>query len=98
MRWRLRRFTRRCLSRKHISLHLSHIRWMHFELLTSRRRGLTPSQETFDELIGNLDKKLDVYDQILSKQKYVAGEVRFSFLSSSLPSLLIYIYTGSHTR
>ncbi|EDR09231.1 uncharacterized protein LACBIDRAFT_296671 [Laccaria bicolor S238N-H82] len=36
--------------------------------------GLTPNQETFDELIGNLDKRLDVYDQILSKQKYVAGE------------------------
>jgi hypothetical protein len=45
--------------------------------------GLTTNQETFDELIGNLDKRLEVYDQILSKQKYVAGEVRFSFLPLS---------------
>ncbi|KIJ94297.1 hypothetical protein K443DRAFT_364152 [Laccaria amethystina LaAM-08-1] len=36
--------------------------------------GLTPNQAVFDELIATLDKKLDVYDQILSKQKYVVGE------------------------
>ena len=40
--------------------------------------GLTPNQAAFDELIATLDKKLDVYDQILSKQKYVAGEVHLS--------------------
>ena len=53
---------------------------MDFELLMSSMHGLTTNQEIFDELIGNLDKRLDVYDQILSKQKFVAGEVRFSFL------------------
>jgi glutathione S-transferase len=40
--------------------------------------GLTPNQAVFDELIATLDKKLDVYDQILSKQKYVVGEVHLS--------------------
>ena len=53
---------------------------MDFEPLMSSMHGLTTNQEIFDELIGNLDKRLDVYDQILSKQKFVAGEVRFSFL------------------
>ena len=53
---------------------------MHSEPLSSSLHGLTTNEETFDELIGNLDKRLDVYDQILSKQKDVAGEVRFSFL------------------
>ena len=38
-----------------------------------------------------MEKRLDVYDQILSKQKYVAGEVRFSFipLSSLLFTVLL---------
>jgi hypothetical protein len=33
------------------------------------------SKEKIDELSDNLSKKLDVYDQILSKQKYLTGEV-----------------------
>lgn len=45
-----------------------------YEKLVKPMHGLKTNQETFDELIGNLDKRLDVYDQILSKQKYVAGE------------------------
>ena len=53
---------------------------MHSEPLTSSLNELTTNEETFDEVIGNLDKRLDVYGQILSKQKYVASEVRFSFL------------------
>jgi glutathione S-transferase len=36
--------------------------------------GLTPNKERFDELIGRLEPKLDVYDKILSKQKYLAGD------------------------
>ena len=60
---------------------------MRSEPLSSSLHGLTTNEETFGELIGDLDKWLDVYDQILSKQKYVAGEVRFSFL----PLYLLYL-------
>ncbi|EDR07430.1 uncharacterized protein LACBIDRAFT_298606 [Laccaria bicolor S238N-H82] len=45
-----------------------------FEKVFKPKHGLTPNQELVDELLGNLDKRLDVYNQILSKQKYVAGE------------------------
>ena len=33
------------------------------------------SKEKIDELSANLANKLDVYDQILGKQKYLTGEV-----------------------
>jgi len=49
-------------------------------------------QVGFDELVGNLNKRLDVYDQILSKQNYVAGEVRFSFLPLSFLLFTIFTY------
>ena len=67
---------------------------MHSEPLTSSLHELTTNEETFDELIGNLDKRLDVYDQILSKQKYVASEVRFSFL----PPYRLYLYLITESR
>ena len=66
---------------------------MDFEPSMSSMHGLTTNQEIFDELIGNLDKRLDVHDHILSKQKYVAGEVRF--FSSSLSPLLRYNHRKS---
>ena len=69
---------------------------MHAEPLTSSLRGLTTNEENFDELIRNLDKRLDVCDQTLSRQKYVAGEVRFSFLPPY--RLCLYIITGSQPR
>ena len=69
---------------------------MHSELTMCSKHGLTPNQETFDELIGNLEKRLDVYDQILSKQKYVAGEVRFTFTQLSSLLFTVFTYTGSH--
>ncbi|KAF9530605.1 glutathione S-transferase [Crepidotus variabilis] len=39
-----------------------------------RRRGLEVDQKVVDKVITALDEKLDVYDQILSKQKYIAGD------------------------
>ncbi|KAG6862130.1 hypothetical protein C0991_011546, partial [Blastosporella zonata] len=36
--------------------------------------GLTPDQAVFEKHIANLGPKLDAYDVILSKQKYVAGD------------------------
>jgi glutathione S-transferase len=53
---------------------------MFFFLLFIRRQGLTPDQEVVDKHISDLSGKLDVYDKILSKQKYLAGEVRDKFL------------------
>jgi len=55
-------------------------------------------QVGFDELIGNFDKRLDVYDQILSKQNYVAGEVRFSFLPLSFLLFTIFTYIYNHRK
>jgi glutathione S-transferase len=38
--------------------------------------GQTPNKESFDGYIKMLSEKLDVYDTILAKQKYLAGNVR----------------------
>lgn len=38
-------------------------------------RGQNTDTEMYSELIQKLSEKLDVYDQILSKQKYLAGGV-----------------------
>ena len=43
--------------------------------------GLKPDQAVFDDLIKSLSARLDVYEVILSKQKYIAGNVRLLFLS-----------------
>lgn len=40
-----------------------------------RFRGLQPDKEEFEKHIAALALKLDVYEKILSKQKYVAGDV-----------------------
>ena len=44
-------------------------------LLINRYRGLQPDKEAFEKHIAALALKLDVYEKILSKQKYVAGDV-----------------------
>ncbi|KAF8881316.1 glutathione S-transferase-like protein [Infundibulicybe gibba] len=44
------------------------------EVLYKPRRGLTPDQAKYDEHIATLSAKLDVYDEILGKQKYLAGD------------------------
>ena len=41
----------------------------------SRMRGLQPDKEAFEKHIAALALKLDVYEKILSKQKYLAGDV-----------------------
>jgi hypothetical protein len=38
--------------------------------------GAVPDQALVDAQLEILDKKLDVYDVILSKQRYLAGDVR----------------------
>ncbi|KAF9001505.1 glutathione S-transferase [Cyathus striatus] len=44
-----------------------------FENVLKQYHGLTPDPEKFKSLVEQLSAKLDVYDQILGKQKYVAG-------------------------
>ena len=48
--------------------------------LPPRYRNEIPDKEAFDKYIAKLSLKLDVYDKILSKQKYLAGDVRHLFL------------------
>jgi glutathione S-transferase len=45
-----------------------------YENVFKKYLGLTPDPERFNTLITTLSAKLDVYDQILAKQKYVAGD------------------------
>jgi glutathione S-transferase len=48
-----------------------------------RLDGLEPDLAEFEKHIALLDKKLDVYDAILAKQKYLAGDVRFLFADAN---------------
>jgi len=48
--------------------------------LFSRLFGLETNEFLYDKAITELTKALDVYDQILAKQKYLAGNV-----SGSIP-------------
>jgi glutathione S-transferase len=41
-------------------------------------RGMTTNEERVKELAATLDQKLNAYDVILGKQKYLAGDVRRS--------------------
>ncbi|KAJ2928734.1 hypothetical protein H1R20_g8379, partial [Candolleomyces eurysporus] len=45
-----------------------------FEMLFKPRMGGAPDKAVFDNLILSLSMKLEVYDKILSKQKYLAGD------------------------
>jgi glutathione S-transferase len=50
----------------------------------NRMYGLEPDLVEFEKQIDLLDKKLDVYDAILSKQKYLAGDVSLSLLMQTI--------------
>ena len=56
-------------------------------LLSTRRQGLAPNKEAFDKHVADLSGKLDVYDKILGKQKYLLGDVR-RFLPANSQTLL----------
>ena len=49
-------------------------------LRSTRRKGLAPNKEAYEKHISDLSGKLDVYDEILSKQKYLLGDVSFFWL------------------
>jgi glutathione S-transferase len=44
-------------------------------LLFSQIFGLKTDEALYDKAIADLSKNLDVYDKILAKQKYLAGDV-----------------------
>ena len=48
----------------------------------TRYLGLTPDLAVYEKHIADLSAELDVYDKVLSKQKYLAGDVG-QFLSDS---------------
>ena len=48
-------------------------------LLSTRKQGLPPNKEAYEKHMNDLSNKLDVYEKILSKQKYLLGDVRQFF-------------------
>lgn len=61
-------------------------------IYSARYRGLTSDKAVFDKHIADLNVKLDAYDKILSKQKYIAGDVRPSLLIDYMNLPLITFY------
>ncbi|KAF8875500.1 glutathione S-transferase [Infundibulicybe gibba] len=59
------------------------------EMVYKELRGLKPDQAKYDEYIATLSTKLDVYDEILGKQKYLAGEEMTLVDLFHLPSLVL---------
>jgi glutathione S-transferase len=57
-------------------------------LLSARNQGLAPDKEVVEKHTADLSGKLDVYDKILSKQKYLVGDVRLFFLRPHTPTSL----------
>ncbi len=47
-------------------------------------RGLEPDEERLKEFISTLDQKLDGYETILGKQRFLAGNVGDTIFSSTL--------------
>jgi len=43
------------------------------EIRSKQRQGLTPDNDVVEKHVADLSDKLDVYDKILSKQKYLVG-------------------------
>ena len=48
-----------------------------------RGRGLTPNEELAKKYVNTLLAKMDGYERILSKQKYLAGDVSFGHMTIS---------------
>ena len=55
------------------------------EKLVKVRRGGVTDEKRVDELVGQLEGKLDGYEVILGKQKYLAGDVRTCSCSKCVP-------------
>jgi len=69
-----------------------------YEMVFKKYRGLTPDKAVFENLIVQLNGKLDTYEKILSKQKYLASGVCFlSLLIDVIHLLKLVSFTGSYT-
>ncbi|EKM79089.1 hypothetical protein AGABI1DRAFT_113711 [Agaricus bisporus var. burnettii JB137-S8] len=70
------------------------------EIFVKKMQGLTPDEARVTELKTTLLSKMDVYEQILSKQKYIAGDeitlvdLAHLPLASVMPDIGIDITTG----
>jgi glutathione S-transferase len=53
-----------------------------------RRYGREPNQERYEEAVKKLESALDVYDAILAKNAYLAGDVRDLSGTPFTPSLI----------
>ena len=51
--------------------------------LISRKKGLTADEKVVQGLIEKFEEKLDGYERVLGKQKYIAGDVSHSLLAVS---------------
>jgi len=66
---------------------------------TSRHFRLTPDPAVYEAAIAALDKNLVIYDQILGKQKYLAGNVStvLSFVFAiNFATLTMDVFSGNH--
>ena len=57
-----------------------------FKLFPRSWAGREVDKVALQAFIGTLNERIDVYDKILAKQKYAAGDVSFAFLSNRKPS------------
>ncbi len=60
------------------------------EIVFKPYKGLTPDRAVFEKLITALDTKLDVYEKILSKQKYLGGDVSHWFDMCSFAQIMVF--------
>jgi hypothetical protein len=59
--------------------------------------GQKTDEKKVEEMKIKLAASLDAYEQILSKQKYLSGDVRASYdLLKQIGVNLIYFFTGNH--
>jgi hypothetical protein len=59
------------LAHDHLNSFINHVH--------GRFRGQTPDMAVYNDMIKQLDAKLDAYNVILGQQKYLAGNVRTIF-------------------
>jgi glutathione S-transferase len=56
-----------------------------FEKIFKRYQGGVTDEKRVEDLLGQFEGKLDGYEAILGKQKYLAGDVRASSCSKRAP-------------
>jgi hypothetical protein len=71
---------------------------MRHSLQTYRMRGLTTDEKVVSELVETLNGKLAGYETVLSKQKYLAGNVSHSKHYTLYHILTFFVSSGGHAR